>query len=92
MPNFGKVGADFSYIFFRGKRFSAENSAEFLGKMIFWNFFRGKFQFFPTFFGKKFSQNFPWNFPRKNVWKIGPWIRFYETVSTVMLRVKTSSV
>jgi hypothetical protein len=36
-------GADFSYIF------SAENSAEFLGKTIFQNFFRGKFNFFSTF-------------------------------------------
>jgi hypothetical protein len=45
-------GADFSYIF------SAENSAEFLGKTIFQNFFRVKFHFIPTFLGGKFSAEF----------------------------------
>jgi hypothetical protein len=35
--------------------FSADNSAEFLGKIFFQNFFRGKFHFFPTFLGGKFS-------------------------------------
>jgi hypothetical protein len=31
---------------------------EFVEKMIFQNFFHGKFQFFPTFFGGKFSAEF----------------------------------
>jgi hypothetical protein len=35
-------GADFSYIFFREKSLSAENSAELVEKTIFQNFFRGK--------------------------------------------------
>jgi hypothetical protein len=45
-------GANFLYIF------SAENFVEFVGKTIFLYFFRGKFQFFPTFFGGKFSAEF----------------------------------
>jgi hypothetical protein len=41
----------FRTLFFRGKSLSAEFSSEFLGKTIFQNFFfRGKFQFFATFF------------------------------------------
>jgi hypothetical protein len=44
------TGADFSCIFFHGKSLSAEFSSEFLGKAIFRNFFRGKFQFSSTFF------------------------------------------
>jgi hypothetical protein len=44
-------GANFSYIFFRGKSLFAE----LLGKTIFQNFFRRKLQFFPTFLGGKFS-------------------------------------
>jgi hypothetical protein len=31
---------------------------EFVEKMIFQNFFRGKLQFFPTFLGEKFSEEF----------------------------------
>jgi hypothetical protein len=50
--------ADFAYISFHGKSLSAENSAEFLGKTIFQNFFRGKLQFFPTFLGGTFSAEF----------------------------------
>jgi hypothetical protein len=43
-----------------------ENSEEFLGKMIFQNFFRGKFNFFPTFFGGKiFPEIFRGIFPGK---------------------------
>jgi hypothetical protein len=53
-----KPGADSSCIFFRGKWFSAENSVEFVAEMIFQNFFLGKFWFFPTFFGGKFSAEF----------------------------------
>jgi hypothetical protein len=60
--------------FFRGKSLSAENSAEFLGKTIFQNFFRGKFNFSPTFFfflgGGNFPRNFPKISPEKNVRKI----------------------
>jgi hypothetical protein len=52
--------------------FSAENSAEFLGKMIFQNFFRGKFNFFPTFFGENIPRNFLRNFPRKKCAKNRP--------------------
>jgi hypothetical protein len=45
-----------------------ENSVEFIEKMIFQNFFRGKFLFFPTFFGGKFSAGFSAEFyPEKNV-------------------------
>jgi hypothetical protein len=62
------AGADFSHIFFRGKSLSTENSAEFLGQTIFQNFFRGKFNFFPTFLG----ENFPPNFPRKKCTKNWP--------------------
>jgi hypothetical protein len=66
-------GANFSYIFFCEKWFSAENSVAFLGKQFFGNFFRGECQFFPTFFeGENFLQNFAQNFPRKNVRNIGP--------------------
>jgi hypothetical protein len=52
---------------------SAENSAEFLGKTIFQNFFRGKFNFFPTFLGENFPRNFPRNFARKKCTKNRPW-------------------
>jgi hypothetical protein len=49
---------------------------EFLGKTIFRNFFRGKFQFFPTFStfsGGKFSAEFSPKFSlEKNLRKIGP--------------------
>jgi hypothetical protein len=38
-------------------------------KTIFWNFFRRKFQFFPTFIGGKFPRNFPRNFPWKKCTK-----------------------
>jgi hypothetical protein len=63
-------GADFSYIFFHGKSLSAE----FLGKMIFQNFFPRKIPFFPTFLGENFPRNFPPNFPRKKMYeKIGHW-------------------
>jgi hypothetical protein len=66
-------GADFLYIFFRGKSLSAENSVEFLGKMIFQNFFCGKFNFFPTFFGGKFSAKFSAEFsPEKMYEKSAP--------------------
>jgi hypothetical protein len=45
-----------------GKPFKGESgvdfSAEFLGKTIFQNFFRGKFHFFPNFFGGKTSAEF----------------------------------
>jgi hypothetical protein len=60
---------NFSDIFFWGKSLSAENSVEFLGKMIFQNFFRGKLYFFPTFLGKNFPLNFPHNFPRKKIYE-----------------------
>jgi hypothetical protein len=60
--------ADFSYIFFHGKSLSAE----FLGKTIFQNFFRGKFHFFPTFWVKIFRGIFPEIFRRKKCTKIGP--------------------
>jgi hypothetical protein len=77
-------GADFSYIFFRGKSLSAEKSAEFLGKMIFQNFFRRKIHFIPTFFGGKFSAEFSPKFsPEKNVRKISPWDGFH--LSTVCM-------
>jgi hypothetical protein len=46
------------YIFFHGKSLSEENSAEFLGKTVFRNFFHGKLPFFPTFLGEKFSAEF----------------------------------
>jgi hypothetical protein len=52
--------------------FSAENSVEFLGKTIFQNFFRGKFHFFPTFWGEIFRGIFPEIFPVKNLQKISP--------------------
>jgi hypothetical protein len=54
-------GADFSYIFFGGKSLSAENSVEFLGKIIFQNFFPWKIPFFPNIFfwgGGEFSLKF----------------------------------
>jgi hypothetical protein len=61
-------GADFSYIFFRGKSLPTE----FLGKTMIQNFSRGKLDFFPTFFGGKFSAKFSAEFfPEKNVRKIG---------------------
>jgi hypothetical protein len=44
-------------------------SAEFLGKQIFQNFFRGKFNFFPTFFWGNFLRGI---FPGKMYEKIGP--------------------
>jgi hypothetical protein len=75
-------GADFSYIFFRGKSLSAEKSAEFLGKTIFQNFFRGKFHFFPTCLGENFPRNFPRNIPQKNVRKIDPWSSIKNSSST----------
>jgi hypothetical protein len=49
--NYGKTWDRFFVHFFCGKSLSAENSAEFFGKMIFQNFIREKFHFFPTFFG-----------------------------------------
>jgi hypothetical protein len=63
-----EAGADFSYIFFHGKSLSAE----FLGKAMFQNFFRGKFHFFPTFWGENFPRNFPRNFPQKKCTKNRP--------------------
>jgi hypothetical protein len=36
-----------------------ENSPEFLGKMIFINFFHGKFDFFTTFLGENFPEFSP---------------------------------
>jgi hypothetical protein len=51
-------GPIFCTFFFHEKSLSAENSEEFLGKTIFRNFFRGKLQFFPAFFGGKFSAQF----------------------------------
>jgi hypothetical protein len=51
-------GANFSYIFFRGKLFSAENSVDFVGKNDFSKLFSRKIQFFPTFWGEKFSAEF----------------------------------
>jgi hypothetical protein len=42
---------------------------EFLGKTIFQNFFRQKFQIFPTFLGVKFSEEFSPNFCGKIVQK-----------------------
>jgi hypothetical protein len=66
-------GADFSYIFFRGNSLSMENSAEFIVKTIFQNFFRGKFIFFPIIFGGKFSAKFSAEFsPEKMYEKSAP--------------------
>jgi hypothetical protein len=63
--------------FFRRKSHSEENSVEFLGKMIFQNFFRGKIHFFPTFFWEEiFRGIFPKILRGKNVQKIGPMHRF----------------
>jgi hypothetical protein len=47
--------------FFYGNSFSAENSAEFLGKTILQNFFRGKFRgIFPAIFpGKMYEKSAP---------------------------------
>jgi hypothetical protein len=60
------AGADFSYIFSCEKLFSAEFSSEFLGKMIFQSFFRGKNPNFPLNY---YQKNFPRNFPRKFFYK-----------------------
>jgi hypothetical protein len=66
-------GDDFSYIFFRGKSLSAENSAEFLEKKtIFRNFFRGKLHFSQHFWGKIFRGIFPEIFPGKKCAKNRP--------------------
>jgi hypothetical protein len=66
-------GANFLYIFSHGKSLSAENSVEFHGKMIFQNFFREKFHFFPTFLGGKFSAEFsPKYSPEKMYEKSAP--------------------
>jgi hypothetical protein len=75
--------ADFSYIFVLGKSLTAENSAEFLGKSIFQNFFRGKFNSSQHLWGKIFGGIFPKIFPGKNVRKIGPWWRFYHLYMVV---------
>jgi hypothetical protein len=49
---------------------------EFLEKTIFQNFFRGKFQFFPTFFGKKISAKFSLKFfPEKMYEKSAPVVK-----------------
>jgi hypothetical protein len=71
---FETPGANFSYIFFRGKSLSAENPAEFPRKMIFQNFFRGKFHFSQHFFGGIF----PRNFPRKKCTKNRPQVYLHE--------------
>jgi hypothetical protein len=52
-------------------------SWEFLGKTIFQNFFCGNFQFSPTFLGENFPPNFPW----KNVRKISPRGQFFNGFS-----------
>jgi hypothetical protein len=53
--------------------FSAENSAEFLGKTIFQNFFSAENSIFSQhFWGKIFRGIFPEIFPGKNVRKIDP--------------------
>jgi hypothetical protein len=66
--------------FFHGKSLSAENSAEFLGKTIFQNFFRGKFHFFPTFFGRKFSAEFSPKFSMEFSPKFSP-EKMYEKLA-----------
>jgi hypothetical protein len=63
------VGPIFRTFFSRGKSLSAENSAEFLGKSIFQNFFCGKFHFSQHFWGKIFRGIFPKNFPQKKVYE-----------------------
>jgi hypothetical protein len=45
------------------------NSAEFLGKTIFQNFFRGKLQFFPTFLGENFSVEFSAKFSPEKMYE-----------------------
>jgi hypothetical protein len=40
--------------------------------MIFQNFFRRKFNFFPTFLGENFPRKIPWNFPWKKCTKNRP--------------------
>jgi hypothetical protein len=45
---------------------------EFLVKMIFQNFFRGKLHFFPTFLGENFRRIFPKIFPGKKCTKNQP--------------------
>jgi hypothetical protein len=62
--------------------FSAENHfprkipRNFLEKRFFKTCFRGKFHFFPTFWGGKFSAEFSLKFsPEKNVRKIDPRVR-----------------
>jgi hypothetical protein len=52
-------GANFSYIFSAENHFPQKIPWNLLKKMIFQNFFRGKLQFFPTFFwGGEFSAEF----------------------------------
>jgi hypothetical protein len=67
--------------------FWKKNSAEFLGKTVFRNFFRIKFLFSPTFFwGKKIPQEFPRNFPRKKCTKNRPLVwKFVVTLRQIMI-------
>jgi hypothetical protein len=51
------MGRFFVHFFPRKSTFRGKLHGIFL-KMIFQNFFRGKFHFFPTFFGGKFSAEF----------------------------------
>jgi hypothetical protein len=62
-------GPIFRTFFFHGKSLSAENSAEFLGKTIFRNFFCGKLQCFPTFLGGKISAEFSAEFSLEKMYE-----------------------
>jgi hypothetical protein len=67
--------------FFPRKITFRRNSAEFLGKTIFQNFFCRKFNFFPTLLGENFPRNFPQKFPRKKCTKNRPLVSRVDVFS-----------